>query len=158
MVEGDLLDSGVLDEQSEPLLAVVTDLSTSSAYDQLVIKLSLYGQLVIFLAELKYLRVSHNTDSIRKRNGSFIRKLLTEVETGEDPDFDNEDNGPEDVLEDIFQILKVSVNIAESEEDGDSGNEDVNNLELFSSKGLVWWSLLAQKPFLIMLRQTYGLG
>ncbi|GBL94569.1 hypothetical protein AVEN_235649-1 [Araneus ventricosus] len=24
--------------------------------------------------------------------------------------------------------------------------------------GLVWWSLLAQKPFLIMLRQTYGLG
>ncbi|GBO27453.1 hypothetical protein AVEN_17625-1, partial [Araneus ventricosus] len=31
-----------------------------------------------------------------------LRKLLAEVETYEDPDFDNEDNGPDDVLEEIF--------------------------------------------------------
>ncbi|GBN53956.1 hypothetical protein AVEN_13022-1, partial [Araneus ventricosus] len=35
-----------------------------------------------------------------------LSKLLAEVETDEDPDFDNEDNGPEDVLEEIFQIMK----------------------------------------------------
>ncbi|GBM80251.1 hypothetical protein AVEN_96886-1 [Araneus ventricosus] len=32
----------------------------------------------------------------------FFRKLLAEVETDEDPDFDNEDNESEDVLEDVF--------------------------------------------------------
>ncbi|GBM64306.1 hypothetical protein AVEN_189111-1 [Araneus ventricosus] len=31
-----------------------------------------------------------------------LHKIIAEVETDEDPDFDNEDNGPEDVLEDIF--------------------------------------------------------
>ncbi|GBL95871.1 hypothetical protein AVEN_227118-1 [Araneus ventricosus] len=31
-----------------------------------------------------------------------LRKLLAEVETDEDPDFDNEDNGHENVLEEIF--------------------------------------------------------
>ncbi|GBN84777.1 hypothetical protein AVEN_26962-1 [Araneus ventricosus] len=37
-----------------------------------------------------------------------LRKFLAEVETDEGPDFGNEDNGPEDVLEEIFQIMKVS--------------------------------------------------
>nr|GBM92691.1 hypothetical protein AVEN_193374-1 [Araneus ventricosus] len=42
-----------------------------------------------------------------------LRKLLAEVETDEDPDFGSEDNGPEDVLEDIifFQIMKVSASM-----------------------------------------------
>ncbi|GBL82119.1 hypothetical protein AVEN_162538-1, partial [Araneus ventricosus] len=40
-----------------------------------------------------------------------LRKFLAEVETDEDPDFDNEDNGPEDALEEIFQIMKVSTNM-----------------------------------------------
>ncbi|GBN02826.1 hypothetical protein AVEN_216786-1 [Araneus ventricosus] len=31
-----------------------------------------------------------------------LRKLLAEVETDEDSNFDNEDNGPEDILEENF--------------------------------------------------------
>ncbi|GBN67093.1 hypothetical protein AVEN_27678-1 [Araneus ventricosus] len=46
-----------------------------------------------------------------------------------------EDNGPEDVLEEIFSDQHDT----ESEEDGDSGNEDVNNLGLFSSKEGIEW-------------------
>ncbi|GBN92788.1 hypothetical protein AVEN_15053-1 [Araneus ventricosus] len=38
-----------------------------------------------------------------------LRKLLAEVET--DEDFDSEDNGPGDVLEEIFQIMKISTNM-----------------------------------------------
>ncbi|GBN42193.1 hypothetical protein AVEN_65119-1, partial [Araneus ventricosus] len=40
-----------------------------------------------------------------------LRKLLAEVETDEDPDFEEEDNGYEDVSEEIFQIMKVSANM-----------------------------------------------
>ncbi|GBL91948.1 hypothetical protein AVEN_102526-1 [Araneus ventricosus] len=32
----------------------------------------------------------------------YAHKILAEVETDEDSDFDNEDNGPEDILEEIF--------------------------------------------------------
>ncbi|GBN28478.1 hypothetical protein AVEN_90999-1 [Araneus ventricosus] len=53
-----------------------------------------------------------------------LRKLLVEVETDADLDFDNEDNGPENVLEEIFSDQHDT----ESEEDGDSVKEDVNNL------------------------------
>ncbi|GBM42927.1 hypothetical protein AVEN_239087-1 [Araneus ventricosus] len=54
-----------------------------------------------------------------------LRKLLAEVET-DDPDFDNEDNGPEDVLEEIFPYHEsFCEHDTESEEDGDSGNEDL---------------------------------
>lgn len=35
-----------------------------------------------------------------------LRKLLAEVETDEDLDFDNEDNGPEDVLEENISFHK----------------------------------------------------
>ncbi|GBN22859.1 hypothetical protein AVEN_237221-1 [Araneus ventricosus] len=62
------------------------------------------------------------------------------VETDEDPDFDNEDNGPEDVLEEIFSDHEsFCEHDTEYEEDGDSGNEDVNNVELFSSKEGTEW-------------------
>ncbi|GBM95434.1 hypothetical protein AVEN_69527-1 [Araneus ventricosus] len=70
----------------------------------------------------------------------LLRKLLAEVETDEDPDFDNEDNGPEDVLEENFSDHEsFSEHDTESEQDGDSGNEDANNLELFSSKEGIEW-------------------
>ncbi|GBM54125.1 hypothetical protein AVEN_119854-1 [Araneus ventricosus] len=69
-----------------------------------------------------------------------LRKLLAEVETDEDPDFDSEDNGPEDVLEEFFSDHeRFCEHDTESEEDGDSGIEDVNNLELFSSKQFIQW-------------------
>ncbi|GBN70701.1 hypothetical protein AVEN_88853-1 [Araneus ventricosus] len=70
-----------------------------------------------------------------------FRKLLGEVETDEDPDFVNEDNAPEDVLEEIFSDHEsFSEHDTESEQDEDSGNEDMNNLEWFSSKdGVQWW-------------------
>ncbi|GBO03747.1 hypothetical protein AVEN_23261-1 [Araneus ventricosus] len=72
--------------------------------------------------------------SERKRNGAF-RKLLAEDETDEDPDFDSEDNGPEVVLEDIFSDHEYfREHDKESEEVGDSRNEDVKNLELFHQK------------------------
>ncbi|GBN15596.1 hypothetical protein AVEN_24259-1 [Araneus ventricosus] len=62
-----------------------------------------------------------------------LQKLLAEVETDEDTDFDNEYNGPEDVLKEFFSDHEsFCEHDTESEEDGDSGNEDVNNLELFS--------------------------
>ncbi|GBN75319.1 hypothetical protein AVEN_142940-1 [Araneus ventricosus] len=57
-----------------------------------------------------------------------------------DFDFDNEDNGPEDDLEEIFSDHEsFCEHDTESEEDGDSGNEDVNNLDLFSSKEGIEW-------------------
>ncbi|GBN53570.1 hypothetical protein AVEN_50044-1 [Araneus ventricosus] len=96
------------------------------------------------------LPAAHNANSVRKRNGTFTN-LLAEVETDEDPDmtmktmdlrmsfpnrnadFGNEDNGPEDVLEEISSDHESFYeHDTESEEGGDSGNEDVNNLELFS--------------------------
>ncbi|GBM05095.1 hypothetical protein AVEN_210804-1 [Araneus ventricosus] len=52
-----------------------------------------------------------------------LRKLLAEVETDEDSDFGNEDNGPEDVIEENFSDHEsFSDNDTESEADGDSGN------------------------------------
>ncbi|GBM93197.1 hypothetical protein AVEN_93753-1 [Araneus ventricosus] len=66
-----------------------------------------------------------------------LRKFLAEVETDENPDFDN---GPEDVLEEIFSDHESFYeHDMESEEDGDSENEDANNLELFSSKEGTEW-------------------
>ncbi|GBN89035.1 hypothetical protein AVEN_112374-1 [Araneus ventricosus] len=69
-----------------------------------------------------------------------LRKLVAEVETDEDPDFDNEDNGPEDVLEETFSDHESFCEPdTELEEDGDSGNEEVNNSEWFSSKDGTEW-------------------
>ncbi|GBM73504.1 hypothetical protein AVEN_74766-1 [Araneus ventricosus] len=65
-------------------------------------------------------------------------ELLADVETDEDPDFENEDNGPEDVFEEIFSAHEsFCKHDMESEEHGDSGN--VNNLELFSLKEGIDW-------------------
>ncbi|GBO17210.1 hypothetical protein AVEN_23-1 [Araneus ventricosus] len=71
-----------------------------------------------------------------------LRKFLAEIETDEDPDFDNEHNIPEDILEEIFTYHEsFCENDTESEGDGDSGNVDANNLELFSSKEGIEWRL-----------------
>ncbi|GBM81386.1 hypothetical protein AVEN_107118-1 [Araneus ventricosus] len=66
-----------------------------------------------------------------------LRKLLAEVETDEDSGFDNEDNGPEDDLERIFQIMKVSAKMIRN----DKRTEilKVNNSEEFLSKDGVQW-------------------
>ncbi|GBO00298.1 hypothetical protein AVEN_141598-1 [Araneus ventricosus] len=71
----------------------------------------------------------------------LLRKLLAEVETDEDPDFDNEDRDrPEDDLEEIFSDHEsFCEHDTKSEEDRDSGNGDVNNLELFESKDGIEW-------------------
>ncbi|GBO45888.1 hypothetical protein AVEN_73402-1, partial [Araneus ventricosus] len=51
-------------------------------------------------------------------------------ETDEDSDFDNEDNGPENVLEENFSDYEIfREHDTESEKDGHSGNEEVNNSE-----------------------------
>ncbi|GBM06492.1 hypothetical protein AVEN_58329-1 [Araneus ventricosus] len=67
-----------------------------------------------------------------------LRELLAEVETAEDPDFDNEDNGPEDVSEENFSDHEsFCEHDTESKEDGNSGNEDhhiIHNL-LHTYKG-----------------------
>ncbi|GBO06963.1 hypothetical protein AVEN_133197-1 [Araneus ventricosus] len=69
-----------------------------------------------------------------------LRKLLAEVEIDENSDFDNEDNGSEDVLEEIFSDHEsFCEHGTESEEDGDSGNGDVNNLKFFVSKEGIEW-------------------
>ncbi|GBN01296.1 hypothetical protein AVEN_201317-1 [Araneus ventricosus] len=52
-----------------------------------------------------------------------LRKFLAEVENDEGIDFDNEDNGPENILQEIFSDHEnFWKNDTESEEDGDSGN------------------------------------
>ncbi|GBM64246.1 hypothetical protein AVEN_167271-1 [Araneus ventricosus] len=66
-------------------------------------------------------------DSIKKEI-ERLHKLLAEVEIDEDSDFDNKDNGPEDVLEKNFSDHEsFSKHNKESEED--SGNGELNNLE-----------------------------
>ncbi|GBM90648.1 hypothetical protein AVEN_130658-1 [Araneus ventricosus] len=66
-----------------------------------------------------------------------LGKLQAEVETDEDSDFDNE---PEDVLEDNFSDHEsFSKHDMESEKDGDSGNEEVNNSEWFTSNDGIQW-------------------
>ncbi|GBO29041.1 hypothetical protein AVEN_174497-1 [Araneus ventricosus] len=75
---------------------------------------------------------SSRRDKMKKINGDFT--------TDEDPDIGNEDNGPEDISEEIFSDHEsFREHDTESEEDGDSRNEDVNNLELFSSKEGTEW-------------------
>ncbi|GBM89248.1 hypothetical protein AVEN_73536-1 [Araneus ventricosus] len=54
--------------------------------------------------------------SYQCRIGDYISykkegKRLFEVETDEDPDFDKDDNIPDDVLEESFPIMKDSANI-----------------------------------------------
>ncbi|GBM30257.1 hypothetical protein AVEN_26164-1 [Araneus ventricosus] len=52
-----------------------------------------------------------------------LLKLLAEVETTQDPYFDSEDDGPEDVLEEIFSDHEsLCGHDTESKEDGDYGN------------------------------------
>ncbi|GBN89365.1 hypothetical protein AVEN_149637-1 [Araneus ventricosus] len=61
-----------------------------------------------------------------------LLKLFAEVVTDEDSDFDNEGNRPEDILEENFSNNE-RFSEYQTESDGDSGNEEVNNLEWFSS-------------------------
>ncbi|GBL90174.1 hypothetical protein AVEN_227226-1, partial [Araneus ventricosus] len=69
-----------------------------------------------------------------------VRKLLATVQTDEYPDLCNEDNGPDDGLELIFSDHEnFCDNKTKSEVDRDSGNEDENNLKLFSSKEGIGW-------------------
>ncbi|GBN52884.1 hypothetical protein AVEN_193605-1 [Araneus ventricosus] len=63
----------------------------------------------------------------------FLRKLVAEVESDEDSDSDNEDNGSEKILEENFSDHE-SFCKHDTESDEDSGNEELNNLEWFSSK------------------------
>ncbi|GBO08421.1 hypothetical protein AVEN_140871-1 [Araneus ventricosus] len=67
-----------------------------------------------------------------------LRKLLAEVETDDDSDFDDEDKGSEDVLgENFSDDESFGEHDTESEDDGDSGSEEVINSEWFSSKDFV---------------------
>ncbi|GBN88058.1 hypothetical protein AVEN_258605-1 [Araneus ventricosus] len=56
-----------------------------------------------------------------------LRKILPEVETDEDSDFDSGDIEPENILEENFMNHEsFSEQDTESEEDRDSGNKEVN--------------------------------
>ncbi|GBO39253.1 hypothetical protein AVEN_172381-1 [Araneus ventricosus] len=66
-----------------------------------------------------------------------LLKLLAKVETDEDPDFDNEDNGSEDVLEEIFLIMKVSANMIRNRKRTEI--LEMKMLELFSSEEGIEW-------------------
>ncbi|GBN31350.1 hypothetical protein AVEN_202477-1 [Araneus ventricosus] len=70
----------------------------------------------------------------------FLCKLLAEVETDENSVFDKEDNGPDYVLEDNFSDHECfREHDTQSEDDGDFGNEEVNNTKWFKSKDGVKW-------------------
>ncbi|GBM19508.1 hypothetical protein AVEN_107983-1 [Araneus ventricosus] len=79
-----------------------------------------------------------------------LHTLLADVEADEDSTFKNEDNGSEDVLE-----LNSSEHDTKSEEDGDSGNEEMMYLEWFSSKDGVQWRNTKLVPVVIILRRAY---
>ncbi|GBO37880.1 hypothetical protein AVEN_40204-1 [Araneus ventricosus] len=69
-----------------------------------------------------------------------IHELPTDDETDEDSDFDKEQNRTEGVLEEIFSDLEsFNEHDTESENDGDFGNEEVNNSEWFPSEDGVLW-------------------
>ncbi|GBN19463.1 hypothetical protein AVEN_210323-1 [Araneus ventricosus] len=66
-----------------------------------------------------------------------LRKLLSEIETDEDSDFDN---GPENILEKNFSDhASFSERDTESEEDGYFRNEEGNNWKWFTSNDGVKW-------------------
>ncbi|GBL98385.1 hypothetical protein AVEN_187724-1 [Araneus ventricosus] len=57
---------------------------------------------------------------------ALLRKRLAEIEIDEDSDFENEDNGLGNNLEDNFSNYdSFCEHDMESEDDGDSGNEEV---------------------------------
>ncbi|GBN52543.1 hypothetical protein AVEN_185533-1 [Araneus ventricosus] len=60
---------------------------------------------------------------------SRLCKLLAEVETDEYPDFDNEDNGPEDVLEEIF-----SDHESFSEHDTESEEDEILEMKIYKGR------------------------
>ncbi|GBM25761.1 hypothetical protein AVEN_2123-1 [Araneus ventricosus] len=62
----------------------------------------------------------------------LLRKLLAEIETDKDSDFENEGNGPENNLEENFSDHESFFeHDTESEEAGNSGNEEVNITQNF---------------------------
>ncbi|GBM90928.1 hypothetical protein AVEN_190111-1 [Araneus ventricosus] len=64
-----------------------------------------------------------------EREMECFQKLLSEVKTDEDSDFDNEANGSEDVLEENFSGHEsFNEHDTELEEDGYSGKDEVNNI------------------------------
>ncbi|GBN16381.1 hypothetical protein AVEN_27740-1 [Araneus ventricosus] len=85
-----------------------------------------------FFSVSEFIIPSAFSEYLEKNEIESLRKRLAEVETDEDPDFDN---GPGDVSEESFSDDEsFCEHDTELEEDGDAGNEDVNNLELLSSK------------------------
>ncbi|GBM19120.1 hypothetical protein AVEN_135604-1 [Araneus ventricosus] len=76
------------------------------------------------------------TPTSYEKEMKHLLKLLAGVETDDDKsDFHNEDNGTEDNLEENFLNHEgFGEHDTESEENGDSIIEEVNNSEWFSSK------------------------
>ncbi|GBL91572.1 hypothetical protein AVEN_23633-1 [Araneus ventricosus] len=72
-----------------------------------------------------------------------LRKVLAEVETDDDPDFENE---PDDVLEEIFQIMKVSANMIRNRK----------RTEILERMMLITWNCFHQKRALSGERQNFG--
>ncbi|GBO05194.1 hypothetical protein AVEN_46033-1 [Araneus ventricosus] len=73
-----------------------------------------------------------------------LRKLL--AETDEDPDFENEDSGPENVLEEIFLIMKVSANMIRNRK----------RTEIIEVKMRITWNSFHQKRALSGEKQNLG--
>ncbi|GBM37503.1 hypothetical protein AVEN_224389-1 [Araneus ventricosus] len=65
-----------------------------------------------------------------------LRKLHPEVETDQDSDFDNEGNGPEDILE-VNLHESFSEHDTESKEEGDAGKEELHQLQSYQRIGFI---------------------
>ncbi|GBN44761.1 hypothetical protein AVEN_196041-1 [Araneus ventricosus] len=77
---------------------------------------------LVFLNRSIYLLLTMSTSC--EKEMKLLHKLLVEVEIDEYSDFDNERNGPEDTLDDIFSDREsFREHDSESEENGDSGSE-----------------------------------
>ncbi|GBN41453.1 hypothetical protein AVEN_35503-1 [Araneus ventricosus] len=101
-----------------------------STYVNFLLKLKLMKILnfLSFLNRSIYLLLTVPTSY--EKEMEHLRKLLAEIETVEDSDFDNEGNGPEDIVEEnLSDHESFSEHDTESEEDGESGNEEMNNSE-----------------------------
>ncbi|GBN96540.1 hypothetical protein AVEN_48285-1 [Araneus ventricosus] len=72
-----------------------------------------------------------------------LRKLLAEVGSDEDPHFKK---GPQDVLQEVFQIINVSANMMRNR----------NRMEILEMKMRITWNCFHQKRALSGEKQNLG--
>ncbi|GBM77604.1 hypothetical protein AVEN_165631-1 [Araneus ventricosus] len=101
-------------------------------------RISYFTRLIASVRRSIYLLLTLPTTY--EKEMELLRKLLAEIETDEDSDFENEDNEPENNLKENYPDHECfSEHDTVSEEYGESGNEKMNNSECSTSTDSVQW-------------------